>query len=95
MRIFLCHSSGDKIAVRKLYHRLRADGFNPWLDEEDLIPGQDWDAGPRRLDSCSCLSPQASLVAAEAAAVGVEVAVATLALRQEPILSLSLAHQVR
>ncbi len=41
-RIFLCHSSADKEAVRRLYHRLRADGFNPWFDEEDLLPGQDW-----------------------------------------------------
>jgi hypothetical protein len=42
LRIFLCHSSTDKPAVRVLYQRLRADGFEPWLDEEDLIPGQDW-----------------------------------------------------
>ncbi len=39
---FLCHSSGDKDAVRDLYRRLRADGLDPWLDEEDLLPGQDW-----------------------------------------------------
>jgi formylglycine-generating enzyme required for sulfatase activity len=39
---FLCHSSADKPAVRELYQRLRADGFEPWLDEEDLLPGQDW-----------------------------------------------------
>lgn len=42
LRIFLCHSSGDKQAVRDLYRRLRADGFDPWLDEENLLPGQDW-----------------------------------------------------
>ena len=42
-RIFLCHSSGDKEAVRKLYQRLLADRFNPWLDEQDLLPGQEWD----------------------------------------------------
>lgn len=42
LRIFLCHSSGDKQSVRDLYKRLRADGFNPWLDEENLLPGQDW-----------------------------------------------------
>ena len=42
LRIFLCHSSADKPAVRELYQRLRADGFEPWLDEEDLLPGQDW-----------------------------------------------------
>jgi hypothetical protein len=37
-----CHSSGDKPAVRDLYRRLSADGFAPWLDEEELLPGQDW-----------------------------------------------------
>ena len=42
LRVFLCHSSGDKPAVRKLYQRLKQDGFAPWLDEEDLLPGQDW-----------------------------------------------------
>jgi glycine betaine/choline ABC-type transport system substrate-binding protein len=29
--------------VRKLYHRLIADGFDPWLDEEELIAGQRWE----------------------------------------------------
>jgi formylglycine-generating enzyme required for sulfatase activity len=42
LKIFLCHASGDKPAVRDLYHRLRALGFDPWLDEENLLPGQDW-----------------------------------------------------
>lgn len=42
LRIFLCHSSGDKPAVRELYRRLLKDGFRPWLDEEDLLPGQNW-----------------------------------------------------
>ncbi len=42
LRVFLCHASGDKPAVRALYRRLRADGIEPWLDEEDLLPGQDW-----------------------------------------------------
>jgi formylglycine-generating enzyme required for sulfatase activity len=28
--------------VRDLYRRLKADGFAPWLDEEELLPGQDW-----------------------------------------------------
>jgi formylglycine-generating enzyme required for sulfatase activity len=42
-RIFLCHASEDKVQVRAVYHRLRAiAGFEPWLDEEDLLPGQDW-----------------------------------------------------
>ena len=42
-RIFLCHASEDKARVREVYHRLRAiDGFEPWLDEEELLPGQEW-----------------------------------------------------
>ncbi|MGC2238509.1 MAG: DnaJ C-terminal domain-containing protein [Pyrinomonadaceae bacterium] len=43
LRVFLCHSSNDKPAVRTLYHRLIADGIIPWLDEEDLLPGQRWE----------------------------------------------------
>ena len=43
LRVFLCHSSGDKTAVRDLYRKLRNDGFYAWLDEEDLLPGQQWE----------------------------------------------------
>jgi TIR domain len=43
LKIFLCHSSGDKELVRVLYKRLIRDGFNVWLDEINLLPGQDWD----------------------------------------------------
>jgi uncharacterized protein YegL len=42
LRVFLCHASGDKPAVRLLYGKLKSEGIEPWLDEEDLIPGQDW-----------------------------------------------------
>jgi len=44
LRIFLCHSSQDKTIVRELYQRLLAEGWlDPWLDEEKLLPGQNWD----------------------------------------------------
>ena len=44
LRVFLCHSSGDKPLVRELYSRLSAEGWiDPWLDEEKLYPGHDWD----------------------------------------------------
>ena len=42
IRVFLCHSSSDKADVRELSRRLKSDGFEPWLDEERLLPGQDW-----------------------------------------------------
>jgi hypothetical protein len=48
LRAFLCHSSGDKEPVRVLYKRLLGDAYAPWLDEVDLLPGQDWDAEIRR-----------------------------------------------
>jgi len=41
-RVFLCHSSADKPKVRELHRRLVEDGFEPWLDEEDLRPGESW-----------------------------------------------------
>lgn len=43
LQIFLCHSSRDKTAARDLFRRLREAGFDPWLDEEKLLPGQIWE----------------------------------------------------
>lgn len=48
LRVFLCHSKNDKPKVRKLYNRLIADGFDVWLDEAKLFPGQDWDLEIRK-----------------------------------------------
>lgn len=42
LKVFLCHASADKPAVRKLHRYLRQRGVQPWLDELDLLPGQDW-----------------------------------------------------
>ncbi len=42
LSVFLCHSSNDKPQVRELYKQLKSDQFDPWLDEEKLLPGQDW-----------------------------------------------------
>ncbi|MBN1454102.1 MAG: SUMF1/EgtB/PvdO family nonheme iron enzyme [Anaerolineales bacterium] len=44
LRVFLCHALQDKPAVRDLYSRLQSEPWiNPWLDEEKLLPGQNWD----------------------------------------------------
>ena len=42
LKVFLCHASGDKPPVRDLYKRLTAEGVDAWLDQEKLLPGQDW-----------------------------------------------------
>lgn len=43
LRVFLCHASQDKPAVRELYKRLAAEKWiDRWLDEEEILPGQDW-----------------------------------------------------
>jgi hypothetical protein len=43
LKVFLCHASQDKPAVRDLYKKLSAESWiDPWLDEEELLPGQDW-----------------------------------------------------
>jgi len=42
LRVFLCHSSNDKPLVRELYNRLSAECIDTWLDEERILPGQDW-----------------------------------------------------
>jgi formylglycine-generating enzyme required for sulfatase activity len=43
LKVFLCHSSADKPAVRELYKKLRDEPWiSSWLDEEDIFPGDDW-----------------------------------------------------
>src|SRR5262249_6077427 len=64
LRVFLCHSSSDKSEVLKLYHRLCAEGIDPWLDEENLLPGQEWQQEiPKAVRNSDvvliCLSPTA------------------------------------
>jgi formylglycine-generating enzyme required for sulfatase activity len=42
LRVFLFHAKEDEPIVRELYQRLSAERWiEPWLDEEQLLPGQD------------------------------------------------------
>ncbi len=40
--VFISHASEDNAAAKRLTKRLKDDGFEPWLDLERLLPGQDW-----------------------------------------------------
>ncbi len=40
--VFLSHASEDKPTVIKLFDRLMADGYDPWLDIRKILPGQHW-----------------------------------------------------
>lgn len=43
LRVFLSYAREDEDTVLNLYQRLQADGFQPWMDKEDLMPGQKWE----------------------------------------------------
>jgi hypothetical protein len=42
-QVFLCHASQDKPSARELRERLLGEGFDVWLDEHNLLPGQNWE----------------------------------------------------
>jgi hypothetical protein len=41
-KIFLAYSREDLERVKHVYSLLRAAGYEPWLDVENLLPGQQW-----------------------------------------------------
>ena len=42
LQIFISYAREDVEAARKLYRDLKNAELNPWLDEEVLLPGQNW-----------------------------------------------------
>ena len=42
LRVFLLHARQDEEDVHRLYRRLVREGADVWLDQEKLLPGQDW-----------------------------------------------------
>ena len=42
LQVFLLYARGDKEAVRCLYRHIVREGANAWLDQEKILPGQDW-----------------------------------------------------
>ncbi|MBX9600628.1 MAG: toll/interleukin-1 receptor domain-containing protein [Bryobacteraceae bacterium] len=52
-RVFLGYVEEDLEPVRRLCDALRRGGFAPWLDKEQLLPGQNW---PRAIERALDLS---------------------------------------
>jgi hypothetical protein len=40
--VFISYAREDSVAALRLYEELKRAGLWPWLDKEDLLPGQDW-----------------------------------------------------
>jgi hypothetical protein len=46
--VFLCHAKEDKPMIREIHERLKGEAWiSPWLDEANLLPGQDWEKAIR------------------------------------------------
>jgi hypothetical protein len=41
-KIFISYAREDLEHAERMYQDLKNEGFNPWLDTENLLPGQDW-----------------------------------------------------
>ena len=53
IRVFLAYAKEDRAMVRRLYTALQNAGFEPWMDETKLLPGQNW---PRAIERAIDLS---------------------------------------
>lgn len=42
LKVFISYASADREKARKLHAFLTGQGADPWLDVENLLPGQDW-----------------------------------------------------
>ena len=43
IKVFICYAREDMAIAKKLYKDLQQAGVKPWLDIEDLQPGQKWE----------------------------------------------------
>ena len=48
LRVFVSYASEDRSAVREVYARLMAQNYEVWFDDENLLPGQDWQVEIRK-----------------------------------------------
>jgi len=65
VRIFISYAREDHDTVLSIFHRLKKVGFDPWLDTQDILPGEQWEEtilkGMKASDFILiCLSKQSS-----------------------------------
>ena len=53
IRVFLAYAEEDRADVKRLFAALQKAGFEPWMDREKLLPGQNW---PRAIERAIDLS---------------------------------------
>jgi TIR domain-containing protein len=53
IRVFLAYAEEDRAEVKRLFAALQNAGFEPWMDQEKLLPGQNW---PRAIERAIDLS---------------------------------------
>ena len=46
--IFISYAREDEAAVKKLYNTIKQAGFNPWLDQINILPGKEWETEIRK-----------------------------------------------
>ena len=64
-RVFIAYTVEDLALARRLCEALRAEGFSPWLDKDQLLPGQNWPRAIERAIEISdafvaCFSPRST-----------------------------------
>jgi len=42
LKVFLCYAREDSKSVEEIYDRLKSEGFIPWMDMKDILPGLQW-----------------------------------------------------
>lgn len=42
LKIFISYASGDRAQAQKLHAYLASQGADPWIDTENILPGQEW-----------------------------------------------------
>ena len=47
-QVFLSYAREDEEKVENLYQRLSDEGFKPWMDTKDILPGEKWPSSIRK-----------------------------------------------